>query len=370
MSNPEYFVVSREQHEDLVSAAYQHRGYEEDESAAAARMCSEASWHGIRTHNALKALHLDELFGSGSGGCVPGAKIDVVESRFSAVQSWNANRKLGQAVACEAIETCIKLADEYGSGTVAIDNAFHYLWGGGYVMDAAKRGYIAYTNCTSTLAEVVPFGGKFPTLGTNPHSWGFPTMDAVGYPVVIDWATSEIAMGKVEQYKREGKKLESSFGVDENGQPTDDPFAVKALLPFGRHKGYGLGLLNELYGGAIGGSIPTLRGRAAQAEGTGEKTTCAFYFQVVHPDAISVGDFSNGRSQAENITAVVKDVLGHGNDSCMLPGTIEANSGKLSEKAGGLLFTEAEVGGFIELAEECKIDASAWNKESLPTFSS
>ena len=223
MSSSEYFVVSRETHESLVAAAYRHRGYDADESEAAARMCSEASWHGIRTHNALKALHLDELFGSGTGGCVPGAKIEVIENRFSATQAWNANRKLGQAVACEAMETCIKLADQFGTGTVfSVDNAFHYLWGGGYVMDAAKKGYIAYTNCTSTLAEVVPFGGKFPTLGTNPHSWGFPTVDAVGYPVVIDWATSEIAMGKVEQYKRENKKLESPFGVDENGQPTDE----------------------------------------------------------------------------------------------------------------------------------------------------
>ncbi|MEM7677960.1 MAG: Ldh family oxidoreductase, partial [Myxococcota bacterium] len=365
MSNPSYFVVSRDQHEDLVTAAYVHRGYGEDESAAAARMCSEASWHGIRTHNALKALHLDELFGSGNGGCVPGAEIEVKESRFPAVQAWDAHRKLGQAVACEAIETCIKLADEYGSGTVAIDNAFHYLWGGGYVMDAAKRGYIAYTNCTSTLAEVVPFGGKFPTLGTNPHSWGFPTTGAVGYPVVIDWATSEIAMGKVEQYKRENKKLEAPFGVDENGNPTDDPFAVKALLPFGRHKGYGLGLLNELYGGAIGGSPPTLRGRNEKAAGTGEKTTSAFYFQVLHPEALTVGDFANGRDQAENISAVVKDVLGHGNEGCMLPGTIEANNAKLSVEAGGLLFTEAEVKGFIELAEECDLDASAWDMAKL-----
>ncbi len=360
MSNSEFSVVSREQHEALVTAAYQHRGYEADESAAAARMCSDASWNGIRTHNALKALHLDELFGSGSGGCVPGAEIEVRETKFKAVQAWNANKKLGQAVAVEAMETCMKLADEYGCGTVSVDNAFHYLWGGGYVMDAAKKGYIAYTNCTSTLAEVVPFGGKFPTLGTNPHSWGFPTVDAVGYPVVIDWATSEIAMGKVEQYKRENKKLEAKFGVDKDGNPTDDPFSVFALQPFGRHKGYGLGLLNELYGGAIGGSLPTLRGRTEKAAATGDKTTSAFYFQVVHPDAISVNDFSNGRTQTENITAVVKDVLGHGNENCMLPGTIEANAAKASEEAGGLLFTPAEMKGFAELAEECGQDASAW----------
>ena len=64
MSNSSYFVVSREQHGDLVQAAYMHRGYREDESASAARMCFEASWHGIRTHNARKALHLDELCSS------------------------------------------------------------------------------------------------------------------------------------------------------------------------------------------------------------------------------------------------------------------------------------------------------------------
>ena len=360
MSSSEFSVVSREQHEALVTAAYQHRGYKADESAAAARTCSDASWNGIRTHNALKALHLDELFGSGTGGCVPGAEIEVRETKFKAVQAWNANKKLGQAVAVAAMETCMKLADEYGSGTVSVDNAFHYLWGGGYVMDAAKKGYIAYTNCTSTLAEVVPFGGKFPTLGTNPHSWGFPTVDAVGYPVVVDWATSEIAMGKVEQYKRENKKLEAKFGVDKDGNPTDDPFAVVALQPFGRHKGYGLGLLNELYGGAIGGGIPTVRGRSKKAAATGDKTTSAFYFQVVHPDAISVGDFSNGRTQTENITAVVKDVLGHGNENCMLPGTIEANSAKKSEEAGGLLFTPAEMGGFADLAEECGEDVAPW----------
>ncbi|NNE92681.1 MAG: lactate dehydrogenase [Verrucomicrobiales bacterium] len=363
-----FSVVPREQHDALVSAAYRHRGYGEEESAAAARMCSEASWHGIRTHNALKALHLDELFGSGTGGCVPGAEIEVVDSKFKAAQAWNANRKLGQAVAFSAMETCMELADEFGTGTVTVDNAFHYLWGGGYVIDAARKGYIAYTNCTSTLAEVVPFGGKFPTLGTNPHSWGFPTVDAVGYPVAIDWATSEIAMGKVEQYKRENKKLEAKFGVDKDGNPTDDPFEVFALQPFGRHKGYGLGLLNELYGAAIGGSLPTLRGRAEKGAEAGEKTTSAFFFQVIHPDAISVGDFSNGRSQSENITSVLKDILGHGNEDCMLPGTIEAKGADMSEQAGGLLFTDAEMAGFAEVAEECGEDASAWEVENAPKF--
>jgi LDH2 family malate/lactate/ureidoglycolate dehydrogenase len=299
----------------------------------------------------LKALHLDHLLGSAVGGCTPGAEIEVVKSRFAASEIWNANRKLGQSVAYRAIDRCIELADQYGIGQVSVDNAFHYLWGGGYVMEAAERGYIAYTNCTSALAEVVPFGGKYPTLGTNPHSWGFPTTAALGFPVVSDWATSTVAMGRVQQLKREGKMLPPGAAVDKDGNPTNDPNEVVALLPFGAHKGYAMCLLNELYAGLIGGSLPTLRGRPAVAPAD-EKTTTAFYFQVIHPDAISGGAFAKGRDQMANLAEVIKDIFGHGNEGCILPGQFEAEARKRSDEAGGLHFTAAELAEFNELAAE------------------
>jgi LDH2 family malate/lactate/ureidoglycolate dehydrogenase len=347
-----FYVVPEEQHNTLVSAAYKKRGYSSQEAAAGARFCAEATRHGIRTHNALKALHLDHLFGSAAGGCVPKAKIEKVPTRFRGAQVWNANQKLGQATGYAAIEAAIKLADRYGVGMVSVDNAFHYLWGGGYVMDAARRGYIAYTNCTAALAEVVPFGGKFPTLGTNPHSWGFPTTGAIGYPIVIDWATSVVAMGRVQQLAREGKPLPPGAAVDVNGTPTTDPLQAKYLLPFGAHKGYGLSLMNEVIGAFIGGSLPTLRSRWDQQPD--EKHTCAFFFQVWHPDAMNAGAFAKGRNQVENVKAVLADILGHGNEACMLPGQLEAQAAARSAKNGGLLFSEAEINAFNEIAAEAR----------------
>lgn len=349
-----FYIVTADQHNALVAAAYKHRGFDTDEAAAAARFSEHASRHGIRTHNALKALHLDHLFGSAAGGCVPGATIEKVPGRFAASEVWNANKKLGQATAYAAMDRAIELADTYGIGQVAVDNAFHYLWGGGYVMEAAARGYIAYTNCTAALAEVVPFMGKTPTLGTNPHSWGFPTVDAVGFPIVIDWATSVIAMGRVQQFAREGQPLPPNAAVDKDGNPTTDPGAVAALTTFGAHKGYGLSLINELVGGFIGGSLPTLRSRWDQQPE--EKHTPAFYFQVIHPEALSGGAFALGRNQAENIKAVLDDVLGHGNEQCILPGQIEARAAEKCTAAGGLLFSEAEIKAFNEIAEECGAD--------------
>ncbi|MEI8317067.1 MAG: Ldh family oxidoreductase [Planctomycetia bacterium] len=353
-----FHVVPVAIHEQIVVSAYRHRGYTADEAEKAAKLATAATTHGIRTHNAIKALHLDDLFGSKAGGCVPGAQIRKLPSRFDAAEVWDGNKKLGQAVAWEAIERCMALADRHGTGTVSVDNAFHYLWGGGYVMEAARRGYLAYTNCTASLAEVVPFRGVHPTLGTNPHSWGFPTTDAIGYPIVIDWATSVIAMGRVQQLKREGKPLPAGAAVDASGKPTTDPDAAVALLPFGDHKGYGLSLINEIVAALIGGSLPTIRSRAPVA---GEKQGCAFFFQVIHPDAISGTAFPFGRSQSDNVKAVLADILGHGNSGCMLPGQLEAEAAERTSRAGGLLFSTAEVAALNDLAREAgvaEIDAA------------
>ncbi len=359
-----YHVVPAAQHNDLIRAAYLKRGFTMAEANDAARFCELASTHGIRTHNGIKALHLDEHFGSKAGGCTPGAVIEDVTpaGRFAASRIWNANKKLGQSTAFAAMEEAMKLADQFGIGQVSVDNAFHYLWGGGYVMDAAKKGYIAYTNCTAALAEVVPFKGKHPTLGTNPHSWGFPTTDACGFPIVVDWATSTVAMGRVQQFKREGKELPPDAAVDAEGNPTTDPNRAVSLLPFGGHKGYGLSLINELVAGLIGGSLPTLRSRAIPE---GEKRTCAFYFQVIHPDALSAGAFAKGRDQSGNVKAVIDDILGHGNSHCLLPGQPEAEAAKATAAAGGLLFTAAEIGEFNALARECGLPE--WDAAALKT---
>src|SRR4051794_20214452 len=113
MSDTNY-VMPAELHNAIVTAAYRKRGYTADEADAAARVGADASKHGIKTHNAIKALHLDEHFGSAAGGCKPGAQIERLPSKYKAVQRWNANRKLGQAVAVEAVNECRPLAAERG----------------------------------------------------------------------------------------------------------------------------------------------------------------------------------------------------------------------------------------------------------------
>ena len=351
------YILNVDTHDRIVTTAYKQRGYDDEECGLVTRLCRLAAQHGIKTHNGIKALHLDDVHGSGKTvcpGCVPGAQIQKKPGRFAACQAWDANLKLGQAVAFKAMDTAMSLADQYGVGVVSVDRAFHYLWGGGYVMEAARKGYIAYTQCTSTLTEVVPFEGVHPTLGTNPLSWGLPTMDAIGYPLIIDWATSSIAMGRVVQFAHKGQSLPPGSALDKDGNPTNDPQKVAALLPFGAHKGYGLGLLIELMAGLIGGSLPTLRGRADQNDNSasGEKFACNFFFQAIRPEALSCGAFARGRDQTKNVKAVIEDVLGHGNEHCMLPGQIEHEAAVRSEQVGGLIFTKAEIDLWHRIAQD------------------
>ena len=78
---------------------------------------------------------------------------------------------------------------------------------------------------------------------------------------------------------------------------------------------------------------------------------------------MSGGDFALGRSQSENVKAVVGDLLGHGNETCILPGQFEAQAARLSAEHGGLLFSAAEVDGFNEIATE--VGRSPWSIASL-----
>jgi LDH2 family malate/lactate/ureidoglycolate dehydrogenase len=95
-----------------------------------------------------------------------------------------------------------------------------------------------------------------------------------------------------------------------------------------------------------------LRGRTP-AGGGGEKHAPAFFFQVIHPEAVSGGAFAGGRTQQQNVQAVLRDILGHGNEGAMLPGQPEAEAAATSARHGGLLFTRAEMEAFAEIAREC-----------------
>jgi len=94
---------------------------------------------------------------------------------------------------------------------------------------------------------VAPQGGAEGVYGTNPICFGFPSTDE---PVIWDIGTSAIIHAQVVEALRHGVALPENVAVDAFGAPTTDPQAALsgAFLPWGGHRGSGLGLVVQMLG--------------------------------------------------------------------------------------------------------------------------
>ena len=187
-----------------------------------------------------------------------GAHINVVRESdsFAVIDGgWG----FGQVVGREAMEVAIKKADQAGIGTVAASQCCHIGRVGDYPMMAAARGMAAvmFVNTHGGGKLVAPWGGKERRLSANPISIAIPRK--TGTPIVVDIATSAIAEGKVRSMLNRNVPVPPGNIMDAEGNPTTD--AAKfygpptgALVPFGGHKGFALGLATDILAGALSGS--------------------------------------------------------------------------------------------------------------------
>lgn len=190
----------------------------------------------------------------------------AVEDRGGAVLAVDGRSGFGQVVAREAIAAGVDRARTAGVALVALRNAFHVGRVGAYAEQAAAAGMVSvhFVNVVGHPPLVAPFRGTDARFATNPFCAAVPASD--GHPaVVLDMATSVVALGKVRVARNRGERMPPGTLVDARGRPTDDPSVMYveprgAILPFGQHKGYGLAFLCELLAGALtgGGTISTV----------------------------------------------------------------------------------------------------------------
>ena len=164
---------------------------------------------------------------------------------------------LGQVAAHEAMLVAIAAAKQHGLSLTGLRHSHHIGRIGHWAEQACAAGMISL-HFVNVISEpmVAPFGGSDARLVTNPVAIGVPRADAD--PLVLDFATSKLAVGKVRVALNTGKPLPPDVLLDARGRPTQDPadlFSTPhgALLPFGDHKGSGLALMCEILGSALFG---------------------------------------------------------------------------------------------------------------------
>jgi len=156
----------------------------------------------------------------------------------------------GQVAGRFAMGLTMQLAKEYGLGAVWVQRSTHYGAAAYYVEPAAREGFVALST-TNAEPDMVPYGGARAALGTNPLAFAAPAPQGI---LLLDMATSQVAMGKIFLARERGETIPEGWVVDEEGRPTTDPGRAKAALPLGGPKGYGLAIMVEILSGVLSGA--------------------------------------------------------------------------------------------------------------------
>jgi ureidoglycolate dehydrogenase (NAD+) len=149
----------------------------------------------------------------------------------------------GYGAGAKGMSYAIELANDAGIGAVAVFNSSHFGAAAYYAFMAAEKDMIGLS-FTHATAHVLSFKGKRPFFGNNPICIAAPCLNEE--PFCLDMATTVSTFNNIQHYKELEKKVPLGWGVDENGEDTDDPAHIESLIPIGKYKGFGLSMMVEI----------------------------------------------------------------------------------------------------------------------------
>ncbi len=275
MDKQDTVLIGAETLENLVRDIFVANGCDAAEGYRISHHLLGANLAGHDSHGVARVPRYVEW--QSAGHVLAGQDCDVVMDG-GAFALLDGKFGFGQTVAPQAADFGIQRAKQHGVAVVALKNAGHIGRTGAYAEQALKEGLISihFVNVAGSVL-VAPFGGTERRFSTAPIAIGVPTNP----PVVLDFATSLVAEGKVLVASNGGKKLPKDALIEPDGQLSGDPHTLYgdydrvgprsvdkglgAIRAFGEHKGSGLAFMCELLAGAFTGggtSGPiTARGR-------------------------------------------------------------------------------------------------------------
>ena len=269
--------LSYDQLHALLTGVLRAGGYNAAHAAAIAHTMSQAERDQCRSHGIYR---LAGVLKSRRAGLATGEKAPVIsDAADRPITKIDAGGEFAPLASAQGLPLLAAKARRYGLAA---------LWP--EVEALAHQGLGALALCPSN-AYVAPAGGIRKLFGTNPLAFGWPTGDDC--PYVFDFATSVIARGEVELYRLDNKPLPDGWGIDRDGQPSNDAAAVLdggALLPFGGYKGSAIATMIELLAAVWIGDL--LSSESSEADGgRGLAPLHGELIIALDPTAFGAGDY-------------------------------------------------------------------------------
>ncbi|WP_152658147.1 ureidoglycolate dehydrogenase [Oceanobacillus sp. CFH 90083] len=319
-------MISRKELLDTTKQIFIKYGVAEDAADAIADVLVHANLRGVDSHGVLRVEHYIKRIQA--GGINPAAQLQVTETSPS-TSIVDGDNGFGHYISKTAMDIAINQAKEAGTGAVAVKNSSH-CGALSYFVEQAAQHHLIGIAMTHTDKIVVPFGGSEPFFGTNPIAFGFPAKKEE--PIILDFATSTVALGKILNAKEKGESIPHGWGVDESGESTHDPDKVVALSPFGGPKGYGLAMVVEIFsamltGAAFGPHVSKMYGEYDKNRELGH------FFMAIDPAKfVSVDVFTARLDQM--IRELRETSPGPNVERIYVPGEIEMINAQKREKEG------------------------------------
>lgn len=241
-------IIKTEEWRRICEKLFTGIGISKEDSAIIVEAAITADIRGVPSHGTVRLLTYRQRIERGLINPSPKIKIENDSPSFIHLDGDNG---AGQVVAYKAVKIAMESAKKTGCCAVSIHNTNHMGMLSYYALKAAEENFISNIMC-NTPPFVAAIGGSEPILGTNPICWGIP---AEKFPIIMDMAISP-ARGKIKNAFDKGEPIPEGWAIDEDGKPTTD--ASKALngvlLPSGGVKGYGIGIVVELFTGILSGA--------------------------------------------------------------------------------------------------------------------
>ena len=325
-------------------------GVSEKDAATLVDSLIEANLRGVDTHGVTRMLPI-YVKRIQVGVMNPKTKLKIVREK-AGTALIDCHNSIGQVSANFAMDLTIKKAGDVGTAFVAITHSNHYGTSAYWAMKALEHGMIGFSSVNAPAA-VAPTGGRKPMFGTNPFAVAVPV--GKQRPFVLDLATTMVARGRIDLFRKQNKTLEPGWAFDAMGRPTTDPVeALKGLLaPIAGYKGYGIAFAIDILSGVLTGSNYGRHFPGMLAENLEKPTDVGGVFAAICIDSfMDLKEFNDRMEKACNEVRACDKA--EGVDRIYIPGEIEHDL-KEDRLANGIPLPAAILADFERLGAELKV---------------